>query len=115
VACASARADGRPDLTLNAPTPALTDVPSQSRMGANTMIHLVDGVWHQSWVQTNTLSFAQCVLPCGVELVRHGGPLSQLLDGLGVSTVVRFDVVQDAQLMLNLPTPLKAFDEPGCR
>jgi len=47
--------------------------------------------------------------------VRHGGPLSQLLDGLGVSTVVRFDVVQDAQLMLNLPTPLKAFDEPGCR
>ena len=84
-------------------------------MGTNIMIHLVDGVWHQSWVQTNTLSFAQCVLPCDVELVRHGGPLSQLLDGLGVSTVARFDVVQDAQLMLNLPTPLKAFDEPGCR
>ncbi len=52
-------------------------------------------------MQTNTLSFAQCVLPCGVELVRHGGPLSPLLDGLGVSTIVRFDVVKDARLMLN--------------
>lgn len=40
-------------------------------------------------------------------------PLSQLLDGLGVSTVMHLDVVKDAQLVLNLPTPLKAFDEPG--
>jgi hypothetical protein len=70
-------------------------------MGTNIMINLVDGVWHQSSVQTNTLSFAHCVLPCGVELVRHGGPLSQLLDGLGVSTIVRLDVVKDARLMLN--------------
>ncbi|WP_422110867.1 hypothetical protein [Burkholderia ambifaria] len=73
-------------------------------MGTNIMINLVDGVWHHSWVQTNTLSFAQCVLPCGVELVRHGCPPSQLLDGLGVSTIVRFDVVQDAQLVLHLPS-----------
>ncbi len=84
-------------------------------MGTNIMIHLVDGVWHQSSVQTNTLSFAQRVLPRGVELVRHGGPLRQLLDALGVSTIVRFDVVEDAQLVLNLPTPLKVSDERGCR
>ena len=37
-------------------------------------------------------------------LVRHGGPLSQLLDGLGASTILRLDVVKDAQLVLNLPT-----------
>ncbi|WP_175782828.1 acetoacetate decarboxylase family protein [Burkholderia anthina] len=102
--------DGRPDLTLNAPAPALTRVAPQSRMGTNTMINLVDGVWHQSSVQTNTLSFAQRMLPRDVELVRHGGPLSQLLDGLGVSTVMRFDVVDDAQLVLNLPTPLQALN-----
>ena len=105
--------DGRPDLTLNAPTPALTRVAPQSRMGTNTMINLVDGVWHQSSVQTHTLSFAQRMLPRDVELVRHGGPLSQLLDGLGVSTVMRFDVVDDAQLVLNLPTPLQALNEPA--
>lgn len=90
-------------------------MPSQSRMGTNIMINLVDGVWHQSSVQTNTLSFAQRMLPRGVELVRHGSRLSQLLDGLGVSTIVRFDVVQDAQLVLHLPTPVKVFDERGCR
>jgi hypothetical protein len=50
-------------------------------MGTNIMINLVDGVWHQSSVQTNTLSFALRVLPRGVELVRHGGSPSQLLDG----------------------------------
>ncbi|WP_396333604.1 acetoacetate decarboxylase [Burkholderia anthina] len=103
--------DGRSDLTLNAPAPALTRVAPQSRMGTNTMINLVDGVWHQSSVQTNTLSFAQRMLPRDVELVRHGGPLSQLLDGLGVSTVMRFDVVEDAQLVLNLPTPLHALNQ----
>jgi hypothetical protein len=35
------------------------------------------------------------------------------LDALGASTILRIDVVKDAQLVLNLPTPLKAFDEPG--
>ncbi|MGU3782119.1 acetoacetate decarboxylase [Burkholderia metallica] len=103
--------DSRPDLSLSVPMPGLTDVPSQSHMGTSTMINRIDGEWHQTSVQTNTLSFAQRLLPRNVELVRHGGPLSQLLDGLGASTILRFDVVKDAQLVLNLPTPLKAFDE----
>lgn len=104
---------GRPDLSLSAPLPALNNAASQSRMGTTTMINLVDGEWHQTSVQTNTLSFAQRLLPRDVKLVRHGGPLSQLLDGLGASTIVRLDVVKDAQLVLNLPTPLNAFDAPG--
>ncbi len=104
---------GRPDLSLSVPLPALTSVPSQSHMGTTTMVNRIDGAWHQSSVQTNMLSFAQRLLPRNVELVRHGGPLSQLLDGLGASTIVRLDVVEDAQLVLNLPTPLTAFDEPG--
>lgn len=57
--------------------------------------------------------FAQRLLPRDVKLARHGGPLSQLLDGLGASTIVRLDLVKDAQLVLNLPTPLKAFDASG--
>ncbi|WP_423760447.1 acetoacetate decarboxylase family protein [Burkholderia sp. NLJ2] len=104
---------GRPDLSLSVPLPALTDVASQSRMSTTTMINRIDGEWHQTSVQSSTLSFAQRLLPRDVELVRYGGPLSQLLDGLGASTVMRLDVVKDAQLVLNLPTPLKAFDEPG--
>lgn len=73
------------------------------------MVHVIDGEWHQTSIQTNTLSFAQRVLPRNVKLVRGGGPLSQLLDGLGVSTIVRFDVVKDAQVVLNLPARLRTF------
>lgn len=53
------------------------------------------------------------LFPRHVKLVRHGGPLGQLLDGLGASTMLRLYVVKDAQLVLNLPTPLKAFDHAG--
>jgi len=101
---------GRPELTLSTPLPALRTVASQSHMAATTMIHLIDGQWHQSMVQSNTLSFGQRRLPRNVSLSRHGVPLSQLLDGLDASTLFRLDVVRDAQLVLNLPTPLKAFD-----
>ncbi|WP_321880749.1 acetoacetate decarboxylase [Paraburkholderia bannensis] len=101
-----ARPDGAPDLTLSAPLPHLREVAPQSHMGTNTMINMVDGKWHQATVQTNTLSFAQCLFPRDVKLLRHGGALSQLLDGLGVKKIVRLDVVKDAQVVLNLPTPL---------
>ncbi|MFT4067329.1 acetoacetate decarboxylase [Paraburkholderia sp.] len=98
--------DGKSDLTLHAPLPALRGVAPQSHMGTTTMIHRVDGEWHQTRVLTNTLSFAQRSLPRNVTLVRGGGPLSQLLDRLGASTIVRLDVVKDAQVVLNLPVPL---------
>lgn len=101
---------GAPDLTLNAPLPALRDVVPQSHIGTTTMINRVDGEWHQTTVQTNTLSFAQRLFPRNVTLLRSGGPLSQLLDGLGASALVRLDVVKDAQIVLNLPVPLKVFD-----
>lgn len=101
---------GATDLVLNAPLPVWRDVAPQSRMGSTTMVHRVDGQWQQTLVQSNTLSFAQSLFPRKVELVRGAGPLSQLLEGLGASTILRLDVVRDAQLVLNLPTPLRAFD-----
>lgn len=102
--------DGTPDLSLEAPLPALQRVSPQSRLGTTTMIHLIDGAWHQTTVQSNTLAFAQRMLPKDVALARHGGPMSQLLDGLGASRLLRMDVVQDAQLVLNMPRPLRALD-----
>lgn len=102
--------DGAADLSLDAPLPGLRRVAPQSRLGTTTMVHLVDGAWHQTTVQSNTLAFAQRMLPKGVALSRHGGPMSQLLDGLGASTLLRMDVVQDAQLVLNMPRVLNALD-----
>jgi len=105
--------DGTPDLVLEAPTPKLRTVPSQSHMGTNTMIHLVDGSWHQTSVLSNTLTFAQRLFPRHVTLSRRGGPLSELLDGLGARTMLRFDVVKDAQFVLNMPVPIDALGGVG--
>lgn len=101
---------GPPDLSLEAPLPELRTVAPESRLSTTTMVHLIDGMWHQTTVQSNTLAYAQRMLPKDVALSRHGGPMSQLLDGLGAATLVRMDAVKDAQLVLNMPRPLKALD-----
>jgi hypothetical protein len=88
----------------------LRDVAPQSHMASNIALNLIDGRWHQTVVQWNMLSFAQTLLPKGVELTRAGGPMSQLLDGLGARKVLRMDVVKDAQLVLNMPRPVAALD-----
>ncbi|PKF33505.1 acetoacetate decarboxylase [Acinetobacter proteolyticus] len=97
---------GKIDLSITASTPNLKHVKSESRISQATMLHLVDGKWHQTQVQSNLLSFGQKLLPRKIKLARHGGPLSQLLDELGASKILRLDVVQDAQVILHLP---KAF------
>ena len=109
VTASIAATDGAPDLMLRAPPPVFDDVPSQSRLGSNTMIHQVDGQWSQTLVQSNTLSYAQELFPKGVTLSRKGGPMSDLLNGLGASRMLRLDVVRDAQLVLNTPTRLERF------
>ncbi|WP_325436889.1 acetoacetate decarboxylase [Pseudomonas nitroreducens] len=98
---------GKADLLLQAPLPPLQIAAAQSRLGTTTMVHQVDGRWHRTCVQSNTLSYAQKLLPRGVRLARNGGPLSQLLDGLGASRILRLDVVKDAQIVLHLPAPLE--------
>ena len=85
------------------------DSPSQSRLGTSTMIHQVDVQWHQTVVQTNTLSYAQRLPPKGVKLSHQSGPMTDPLDGLGTSTMLRYEVVRNAHLVLNIPTPLKGF------
>lgn len=107
VTASIAATDGTPDVTLTAPLPALRKIPSQTRLSTNTSIGLVDGEWHQTQFVTNPIELAQTLLPRGVKLSRAGGPISQLLDGLGVGTILRFDVVKDAQMVLYLPRPLQ--------
>lgn len=101
------RADGTPDLTLTAPLPAMKQVAPQSRIGTSTMINRIDGCWHQTSVLTNKLCLGQRLFPRDVTLIRASGPLSQLLDGLGASRMLRLDVVKDCQIVLNLPVPLE--------
>ncbi|WP_130802816.1 acetoacetate decarboxylase family protein [Acinetobacter ihumii] len=98
---------GQSDLSLHAFTPPLKHVKSESRMSQATMLHQVDGAWNQTLVQSNMLSFAQKLFPKKVKLTRHGGPVSQLLDELKTSTILRLDVIEDAQVVLNMPKRLE--------
>ena len=68
------------------------------------MLHVVDGKWHQTEVQSNILSFAKKLFPKEVRLVKNEGPLTKLLNELGASKILRLDVIEDAQVVLNLPT-----------
>ncbi|KAH7148433.1 hypothetical protein EDB81DRAFT_946626 [Dactylonectria macrodidyma] len=103
--------DGTTDLTLDVPLPTLKTIPSQSSIGTNNAINKIDGKWYQVAVQANPLLAAQCLFPRNVKLSQGEGPLSRLLKELGVSTILRMDIFKEAQMVLNMPTPLKAFDD----
>ncbi|CAI7642922.1 unnamed protein product [Penicillium pancosmium] len=103
-------ADGTADLTLEVPLPALKTITSQSSIGTNNAINKIDGKWHQVKVQANPLLAAQSFLPRNVSLSRGEGPLSKLVNELGIGTILRMDVLKDAQMILNMPTPLKGLD-----
>lgn len=105
--------DGRPDLSLTAPLPKMQNVPSQSQIGTSTMINRIDGVWHQSTVQSNKLIFGHSSATGDVQLTRTDGPLSQILHGLGADRMIRFDVIKDTQIVLNMPVPLAATAAAG--
>jgi hypothetical protein len=105
-----AATDGKLDLTLDAPLPAMKTIPSRSRIVNNNGINKIDENWYQVTVQTNPLLGAQRLFPQNVKVSRGKGPLSELLNELGASTVLQMDVLKDAQMILNMPTPLKTFD-----
>lgn len=102
--------DGTPDLTLDVPLPALKTIQSQSSIVNNNAINQIDGTWYQIAVQTNPLLATQALLPRNIKLCRAGGPLSDLLNELNVSTILRIEVLKDAQMILHMPLPLQAFN-----
>jgi Acetoacetate decarboxylase (ADC) len=97
--------NGREDLYLRAPLPPQQNVPQQSRLGAVHMVHTLDGTWHQSVVESNVLAHGETLLPSRVALKRAGGALSNLLDGLGASQLMRIEVMSEVQYILHLPLP----------
>ncbi|RMZ82576.1 hypothetical protein DV738_g1530, partial [Chaetothyriales sp. CBS 135597] len=100
--------DGTPDLSLDMALPALKTIASQSAIVTNNAINKIDGKWSRITVLANPLLAGQCLLPRDVKLSRSQGPLSKLLDDeLAISTLLRADVYKDAQMVLNMPTPLE--------
>ncbi len=102
-----AATDGTPDVTLTGPLPAARRLPSQSQISSNTTIGLVDGEWRQTVFQTNPLEITRMMWPRDVKITRSGGPIAQLLNGLGAGKILRLDVIKEAQMVLYLPRPLQ--------
>ncbi|KAL3465749.1 hypothetical protein BJX64DRAFT_275068 [Aspergillus heterothallicus] len=102
--------DGKLDVALDVPLPALKSIPSRSSIVNNNAINKIDEKWYQVTVQTNPLLGAQRLFPRNINVYRGRGPLSELLNELGAWTVLRVDILKDAQMILNMPTPLKAID-----
>jgi len=98
--------NGKLDLSLKTAVPTLKHVDSETHINKATMLHVVDGKWHQTDVQSNILSFAQKLLPKKVQLMKNEGPLTNLLNELGTSKILRLDVIEDAQVVLNLPVKI---------
>ncbi|MCG8284010.1 acetoacetate decarboxylase [Acinetobacter seifertii] len=96
--------NGKLDLSLKTAVPTLKHVDSETHINEATMLHVVDGKWYQTEVQSNILSFAQKLFPKNVQLEKNEGPLTKLLNELGASKILRLDVIEDAQVVLNLPT-----------
>ena len=102
--------DGSTDLSVRAPLPRLRKVPSQAQIGTNISVGLLDGAWHQTLVQSNPTEFAEVSMPKDVTILRGGGTMSRLLDGLGAGRIMRMDVVRDTQMVLHLPRPISIPD-----
>ncbi|RDD68368.1 acetoacetate decarboxylase family protein [Paracoccus versutus] len=102
--------DGSTDLAVRAPLPRLRQVPSQSQIGTNISVGLLDGAWHQTLVQSNPTELVEVSMPKGVTVTRGGGTMSRLLDGLGAGRIIRMDVVRDTQMALHLPRPISIPD-----
>ncbi|ADI90647.1 acetoacetate decarboxylase family protein [Acinetobacter oleivorans] len=98
--------NGKLDLSLKTAVPTLKHVDSETHINKATMLHVVDGKWHRTDVQSNILSFSQKLFPKKVQLVKNEGPLTTLLNELGASKILRLDVIEDAQVVLNLPVKI---------
>lgn len=98
--------NGKLDLSLTTPVPTLKHANSETHINKATMLHVVDGTWHQTEVQSNILSFAQKLFPKNIQLEKNEGPLTNLLNELGASKILRLDVIEDAQVVLNLPVKI---------
>ena len=92
--------------SLKTAVPTLKHVDSETHINRATMLHVVDGKWHQLKLSPTFFSFAQKLFPKNVQLEKNEGPLTTLLNELGASKILRLDVVEDAQVVLNLPIKL---------
>lgn len=93
------------DVALSVPTPKQKRHPSGERVSALTSYTTIDGAWHATLSQTNTLSSGSAMFPRDVDLRLGSGRLAEDLRSLEPIRMLRLDVMTQGQLALHLPVP----------
>lgn len=103
---ASVRNDaGDVDLSMDAKTPPLRSFATGKNVSSLTSYTQIDGAWHTTFNQTNTLRSGTSNRP-RLDLRLGAGRLSDDLRSLRASKPIRLDVATSAQAALHMPAPI---------
>ncbi|MEV0360819.1 acetoacetate decarboxylase family protein [Nocardia sp. NPDC050697] len=93
------------DLALSAPTPTQTARPTGAHVSTLTSYTTIDGAWHSTTSQINTLSTGTTRFPRGLDLRLGAGRMSESLRSLKPIGTIQLDVTTEGQLALHMPVP----------
>ncbi|WP_411082318.1 acetoacetate decarboxylase family protein [Streptomyces sp. cmx-18-6] len=97
---------GGVDLALSAATPKQTAHPSGERVSSLTSYTSINGAWHSTLSQTNTLNAGTKRGRSGIDLRIGEGRMADDLRSLKPKRTIRFDVMTEGQLALHMPVPV---------
>ncbi|MFJ9536119.1 acetoacetate decarboxylase family protein [Streptomyces sp. NPDC101225] len=100
-----ANGDGGTDLSLAVPTPAQSVYASGERVSSLTSYTSINGAWHSTLNQTNTLAAGTARFPRGIDLQLGEGRMADDLRLLKPTRTVRLDVMTEGQAVLHMPVP----------
>ncbi|MFE3025839.1 acetoacetate decarboxylase family protein [Nocardia tengchongensis] len=100
-----ANEDGNTDIALSVATPAQTAYRSGEKVSSLTSYTRIDGAWHSTLSQINSLAAGSTLLPRGVDLELGNGRMAEDLRALAPLSTVRLDVMTEGQLALHMPVP----------
>ncbi|GAB3204630.1 acetoacetate decarboxylase family protein [Nocardia tengchongensis] len=100
-----ANEDGDTDIALSVATPAQTAYRSGDKVSSLTSYTRIDGAWHSTLSQINSLAAGSTLLPRGVDLELGNGRMAEDLRSLAPLSTVRLDVMTEGQLALHMPVP----------
>ncbi|MFF0634368.1 acetoacetate decarboxylase family protein [Nocardia sp. NPDC004151] len=97
--------DGGTDIALSVPTPTQTTHRTGAQVSSLTSYTRIDGAWHSTLSQTNTLTAGSSLLPRGIDLELGTGRMAADLRSLAPFRTIRLDVMTEGQLALHMPVP----------
>ncbi|AFR49182.1 acetoacetate decarboxylase family protein [Gordonia sp. KTR9] len=98
--------DGGTDIALTVPTPQQKTFPSGTNVSTLVSYTQLEGAWHATLSQTNTLSAGSKLLPRDVNLELGSGRLADDVRSLAPIKPLRLDVATECQNALHIPVPV---------